>query len=115
MFAISFLQVAFIHLDNGENVVLWDLWNSHISLFYVCYHYLDTILKANTGIQPHHHLETVMTDTFSNKHVFCLVLEQDKAKETDSETVSGESEITDCLWQFKIQTFGFAAHSQILF
>ena len=56
-----------------------------------------------------------MTDTFSNKHVFCLVLEQDKAKKTDSETISRDSEITDCLWQFKIQTFGFAAHSQILF
>ena len=81
MFAISFLQVAFIHVDNVENVVLWDLWNSHISLFYSCYHYLDTILKANTGIQSHHHLETVMTDIFSAEHVFCLVLEQVKARD----------------------------------
>ena len=81
MFAISFLQVAFIHVDNVENVVLWDLWNSHISLFYACYHYLDTILKANTGIQSHHHLETVMTDILSAEHVFCLVLEQVKARD----------------------------------
>ena len=81
MFAISFLQVAFIHVDNVENVVLWDLWNSHISLFYACSHYLDTILKANTGIQSHHHLETVMTDIFSAEHVFCLVLEQVKARD----------------------------------
>lgn len=115
MLAISFLQVAFIHSDNGQNVVLWHLWNSHISLFCACYHYLDTVLKANTGIQTHHHLETVMTDTFSTENVFCLVLEQDKAKETDSETILRESEITDCLWQLKTQTFGSAARSQILF
>ena len=89
MFAISFLQVAFIHVDNVENVVLWDLWNSHISLFYACYHYLDTILKANTGIQSHHHLETVMTDIFSAEHVFCLVLEQVKARDWFWDTFEG--------------------------
>lgn len=56
-----------------------------------------------------------MTDIFSTEHVFCLVLEQDKAKETDSETILREYEITDCLWQLKTQTFGSAVHSQILF
>lgn len=42
--------------------------------------WLDTVSKENTGIPPHHHLETVMAD-ISTEHVVFFLLKQHQVKE----------------------------------